>query len=124
MDCKLIGVNWAVVNLEVGKIHPPFRFEGCKLDHSTFIGLQLTEIQIKDCSAIDVDFREANLSKADLSGTDFSDSLFLDTDLSGADLRTARNYHIPPKQNQLRRAKFTLPEALALLYALEIELGD
>ena len=75
-----------------------------------------------DCSAVEVDFREADLSRADFSGTDLSNSLFSKTDLSGADFSQARNYHLDPGQNKLKGAKFSLPEAMSLLYAMEIDL--
>jgi uncharacterized protein YjbI with pentapeptide repeats len=74
--------------------------------------------------ALDVDFREADLSQADFAGTDLSDSMFVNTDLTEADLSRARNYHIDPSQNVLRQARFSLPEAMSLLYSLDIVLAD
>jgi uncharacterized protein YjbI with pentapeptide repeats len=94
------------------------------LNHSTFLSLPLDGIRILDCQSQDVDYREASLVGADLRGSDFSDSFFIHTDLTRADLRRASNYHISPKTNELRGAKFTLPEAMALLYAMEIEVED
>ena len=55
--------------------------------------------------------------------TDLSESLFGETDLTGADFREVRNYRIDPRRNTLAGARFSLPEALALLYALDIEIG-
>jgi len=86
--------------------------------------LKLRRIQIQDCVAVDVDFREADLSQADFSGTDLSDSLFLVTDLTQADLSRARNYRIDPSQNVVKKAKFSLPEAMSLLYGLDIVLVE
>ena len=77
-----------------------------------------------NCSAIDVDFRESDLSKADFTGTDLSDSLFLGTDLTEANFRRARNYHIDPGKNNITGAKFSLPEAMSLLYSMDIDLED
>jgi fluoroquinolone resistance protein len=42
--------------------------------------------------------------------------------LSGADLSQARNYMIDPGLNELKKAKFSLPEAMALLYNMDITL--
>ena len=39
-----------------------------------------------------------------------------------ADLSAARNCQISPTQNTVTKAKFSLPEALALLYSMDIEL--
>jgi uncharacterized protein YjbI with pentapeptide repeats len=121
-DSKLIGVNWTRANWEPIQIGDPLRFERCLMDHSSFIGMRLQGVQIRNCRARDVDFREADLSKSNLSGTDLADSLFFHTDLTSADLRTARNYTINPAENVLHGAKFSLPEAMALLYSLDIEL--
>jgi uncharacterized protein YjbI with pentapeptide repeats len=94
------------------------------ISHSTFIGLCLRGIQIIDCVAVDVDFRETDLSQADFAGTDLAQSLFSDTHLTEADLSRARNYHIDPAQNVLRQARFSLPEAMSLLYSMDIVLED
>lgn len=122
---KLVGVDWAQADWSSPRIGGGLVFESCNLNHSTFIGLSLPGVRILGCSAKNVDFREADLSGAVFNGTDLSDSLFLNTDLSGADLRQARNYAISPLNNVLKSARFSLPEALSLLYNLEINLtGD
>jgi uncharacterized protein YjbI with pentapeptide repeats len=99
-------------------------FSDCAISHSTFIGLNLAGIHIKNCVAFEVDFREADLSRADFTGTDLSGSIFLSTNLREADLRHARNYTIDPGKNEVITTKFSLPEAMSLLYAMDIELDD
>ncbi len=42
----------------------------------------------------------------------------------GADFRGARNYAIAADLNTLKQAKFSLPEAVALLHGLDIILED
>ena len=49
-------------------------------------------------------------------------SLFGNTKLVEADLSRARNYQIDPGNNNLKAAKFSLPEAMALLYSMDIEI--
>jgi uncharacterized protein YjbI with pentapeptide repeats len=123
-DSKILGVNWTLANWSAPRLGEPMVFSRCAISHSTFIGLHLQGIQIKDCVAANVDFREADLSQADFSGTDLSDSLFGNTNLEEADLSGARDYHIDPGKNTLRGARFSLPEALALLYHMDIVLVD
>jgi fluoroquinolone resistance protein len=123
-DSKVIGINWTRADWSATRLQRPIGFFKCSISHSTFIGLSLRQIQIKDCVAMDVDFREADLSRADLTGTELSDSLFSNTNLTEADLSGAHNYHIDPKQNTLKQAKFSLPEAISLLYSLGIILVD
>ena len=84
----------------------------------------MTGIEIRDCVAMDVDFREADLSHSDFGGTDLSESLFRHTDLTEADLSRARNYHIDPSENVLRQARFSLPEAMSLLHSMDIVLVE
>ena len=72
---------------------------------------------------LDVDFREADLSKADFSGTDLTGAQFGRTNLTGANLESARNYRIVPAENTLKGARFSLPEAMSLLSGLDIEIS-
>ena len=123
-DSKVMGVNWAQADWPTSGLGKPLEFLRSVISHSTFIGLSLKDLKIKDCVAIDVDFREADLSQADFAGTDLSKSLFKDTNLTEADLSQARNYDIDPGQNILQGAKFSLPEAMSLLYSMEIILID
>lgn len=44
--------------------------------------------------------------------------------LTKADLRQAKNYSIRPDSNKIKKAKFSLPEAMLLLYGLDIELEE
>jgi fluoroquinolone resistance protein len=120
-DSKTVGVSWSDAKWS-GKIQEPLAFVRCVVSHASFNSLQLMALKLCDCLAVDVDFRDANLSGADFTGTDLSESLFSNTNLCGADFSKARNYSINPGRNILTRAKFSLPEALALLYSLEIVL--
>lgn len=123
-DSKLIGVNWTQADWPATRFRDPIAFFRCVISHSTFIGLSLKEIQIKDCVAADVDFREADLFRAGFTGTDLSGTLFSSTNLTEADLSCARNYDIDPGQNVLKQAKFSLPEAMSLLHSMDIVLTE
>jgi fluoroquinolone resistance protein len=123
-DSKVIGVNWAQADWSAIRLGELIGFYRSVISHSTFIGLYLRGIEVRECVARDVDFRETDLSQADFGGTDLSESLFINTNLSKADLSKARNYHIAPGQNELRGTKFSLPEAMSLLYNLDIVLVE
>ena len=123
-DSKIVGVNWAQADWSAVKLGQPLGFYRCTISHCTFIGLNLRGMEVKECVAKDVDLREADLSKADFAGTDLSESLFINTNLSEADLSKARDYHIAPGQNELKGTKFSLPEAMSLLYNLDIVLVE
>lgn len=121
---KVMGVNWAQADWTYPGLGPPPEFFNSLINYSTFIGLNLVSMRVINCTASEVDFREADLSRADFSGTDLSKSLFKGTNLTAADLSRARNYHIDPGQNVLKGARFSMPEALSLLYSMDIDLTD
>jgi uncharacterized protein YjbI with pentapeptide repeats len=74
------------------------------------------------CEVHNSDFEKANLSKAILTSSDFLNSTFSNTNLSLADLTDAKNYRIDPNNNNIRKAKFSLPEAITLLDSWNIEI--
>ena len=121
---QLIGINWTETAWEKGVFLKPVDFINCALNHSSFLGLNLKKVSLVRCTAQDVDFAEANLSACDCSYTDFRESRFLHTDLSEANFTGAQNYAISPAQNILKKTKFSLPEAMALLYGLDIVLSE
>ena len=121
-NSKVIGINWAQAHWSDKALWDPIEFKKCSLSHSTFLGVDLNGIKMLRCEAINVDFRETDLTQADFSFTDLRDSLFLNANLSRADFRYARNYTIDPSQNTLKGAKFSLPEAMSLLYSMNIEI--
>lgn len=123
-DTKLVGIDWTQAAWTGLKLQEPLRFDACVLSHSTFIGMKIADLKMTDCISTDVDFREADLTGIDFSGTDLSQSLFHHTNLEGADFRRARNYTIQPEVNRLTKAKFSMPEALSLLYSMDIVLDS
>jgi len=99
-------------------------FTGCVLNYASFFGLRMKKRKLVGCAALEVDFAEADFTDADCTGTDFQRSRFLHTNLTRADFTGARNYSISPLLNQIKQAKFSLPEAMSLLYNLEITLVE
>jgi fluoroquinolone resistance protein len=121
-NSKVLGVNWTEASWPKIKLNCPIQFLKCTINQSTLFGLNLREVNIKECIAKDVDFREADLTQADLRYTDFNDSLFMGTNLTGADLSHSKNYVINITLNRVKKTKFSLPEAMSLLYCLDIDL--
>ncbi|NIV28864.1 MAG: pentapeptide repeat-containing protein [Anaerolineae bacterium] len=124
IDSQVIGVNWTEASWPAVGLFHAIGFERCALSHSTFIGLGLRRVEMVDCLAHNADFAEADLSQANCTGTDFEGSRFLHTDLTEADFTRATNYAIAPNLNVLRKTRFALPEAMALLYGLDIILAE
>jgi fluoroquinolone resistance protein len=123
-NCQLIGINWMETSLAKKNFLKTVDFLKCVLNYSTFTGLHLGKIQMTDCIAHSVDFTDADLSLADCSRTDFSESRFHNTNLSETNLTDATNYSISVIDNNVKKAIFSLPEAMSLLYSLDIVLTD
>ncbi len=123
-NCQLIGINWMETSLAKKNFLKTVDFLKCVLNYSTFTGLHLSKIQMIDCIAHSVDFTDADLSQADCSRTDFSESRFHNTNLSETNFTDATNYSISVIDNNVKKAKFSLPEAMSLLYSLDIVLSD
>ena len=68
----------------------------------------------------EVDFYEANLKKAYFNNSVLTQTIFNKANLTDADFRGARDYFINLRETNIKKAKFSMPEALALLYSLEI----
>ncbi len=121
-ECKMTGIDWTKAVYSDIMLDSPFTFLNSVLDYSSFYGLKLQELVMKECRVRDADFRESDLTLSDLRETDFTDSLFRNTNLSGADLTLAENYSIDIYMNTIKGAKFSRYEALSLLESLDITL--
>ncbi len=121
---QVIGVNWAEGAWNTVGLPSDLHFAECALNHSVFMGLTLGGLVMRDCVARHVEFSEADLTGVDLRGTDFTGTRFLNTNLTRADLTRATNYTIDAAANTLKGAKFSLPEAMSLLYSLDIEIVE
>lgn len=123
-ECKLIGVDWTRAFWSKITLCSPIKFYKCIINDSSFLGLCLEEIEIEECKAHDVDFREGDFSNSNFSYTDFSNALFNKTNLTGVNFVEANNYNIDVYANDISKAKFTRYEAVRLLDSLGIELLD
>lgn len=124
IECKLIGVDFTKAHWRGLNLDSPFKFQDCLLNSASFFGLKQGKLELKNCRAHDVDFRDCNLEEANLQGTDFSTSLFHHTQLKKANFVGAVNFDINLKTNTLTEATFSKFEALQLLESLEINLVD
>ncbi len=67
-------------------------------------------------------FADTCLIEADFKNTDLSLTTFHNCDLSKANFSGSKNYTIDIRANKVKKAKFSLPEAIALLLGFEIEI--
>lgn len=123
-QCKVIGVNWTKALWPNFELSTSMKFQQCIINDSSFFALNLQELQIIECKAHDVDFREGDFTQANFSHSDFSYSQFMHTNLCQVDFTQASNYQIDITCNEVKGAKFSRFEALNLLTSLGIELVD
>lgn len=126
VKCKMVGVDftaadWPEVPLKKRR-DCSLKFEGCALNYSIFISMNLLAVHFDGCSLKEVGFEGADMRGASFVGCDLQGALFADTNLSKADFSEAKNYSIDVRRNNVSRAIFAQPEALSLLYALDITL--
>lgn len=124
--CRMMGINWCQASWNTQSLLTKKRidFDNCLLDHSLFIGLDLSETNFLNCKARQVDFEGANLEGADFSDTDLEGARFINCDLSLANFIRAINYAVDAGQNKLHETRFSLPEAISLLHSLDIILEE
>ncbi|MBY0414609.1 MAG: pentapeptide repeat-containing protein [Bdellovibrionales bacterium] len=113
---KLIGINWAEAS---ALVNPSFK--DCALDYGVFQGMNLKGATFFDCNMTEVDFYGANLEKAILCGSRLLGATFNSSNLYGTDFRGALDYSVNIRETKIAKAKFSMPEAISLLSALEIE---
>ncbi len=117
LTSQVIGFDWtraeAIEDLE---------FTNCKINYSNFKLLKLPRLKLINCEAHEVDFINTDLTEGVFTNTDFENSRFFKADLTEADFRGAKNYTIDARNTVLKKTKFSLPEALALLDGLDIVL--
>lgn len=122
-ESKLIGINWTQARWSQLKLPSTIKFYKSNISHSSFYNLDLPETIIEQCKAHDVDFRECDLTSEIFTETDFEQSLFMHTNLFASDFTEAINYIINPLENNIKKAKFSLPDAMNLLIAFEIDIN-
>ncbi|HAS88705.1 MAG TPA: hypothetical protein DCS48_05295 [Desulfovibrio sp.] len=116
-DSKLLGINW-------GNLGPVIvaRFTNCLMDRCAFCCQNLLKVKFSSCSFREAAFSDCKLARVKFDDCDFAGCQFHRTDLSYADFTLSRNYFMNAETNKLKKAKFSLPEAVSLLANLGIEL--
>ncbi|ODS23822.1 hypothetical protein AB835_06675 [Candidatus Endobugula sertula] len=118
--CKIQGVDWTRAEWGNTVIRLPLAFIGCLLNHSTFFGLDLRNTDYSQSVLRNVDFREAVLNGSNFYNTDLEESLFHGTEIEKCNFKNAKNYVINIMANRVKNSTFSLPEAMILLYHMDI----
>lgn len=127
--CDMIGVDWTVAcwllsSSKRQKQSFPIQFKDCRLNHSIFIGLNLANVVFNACVMKEVFFEDAFMIGARFDDCVLEGSVFKNTILREADFSSAKNYDINVRANDVSKAKFSLPEAMSLIYSLDIDVVE
>lgn len=117
--CKLSGVNFGKARDFLFEAH----FEGCILDNAIFYRKKNRKARFTDCSMIETDLTEADLTDVKFINCNLHRAFFGQTILKGADLRTSYNFNIDPDENVIKKAQFSLHGLPGLLgkYDIKVE---
>lgn len=118
--CRLTGNDFSVLNQ--GTLGVLLRFNDCDLGFCSFRKMDLTSCTFEACLCHESEFTRCELGGVSFARSDLARCVFNACDLTGADLRGARNYLFSPVSNRVRGMKVELPEAQGLLTALGVEL--
>ena len=119
-SCKILGVSF----IRLSPFLLNWEFRDSRLELCNFSGLAMSQSKfiaaaIRECDFIDTDLRGVCFEDCDLQGSKFHHA-----NLEKADFTQAHNYFIDPTANQLKHARFSCPEVLALLAGFGIEIKD
>ena len=117
-ECKAIGIDWT----KSSAFSLSLAFNKSVLDYSLFHRLEIADLQITDCRMREADFEDALIAKAHFEGSELMGTKFWHTDLRGANFAGAKGYAIDPRENKIKGATFSLPDALVLLELLEVKI--
>lgn len=115
-DVRFVGCK--IVGAEFFKCEKTFfspKFENCLLHYCNFSELNMKKISFGGSKLKECHFTNTNLISADFGEVDLSGTVFHNCDLSMADFASAVRYDIDPQTNKIKKAKFSLPEAVGLL---------
>ncbi|WP_177761962.1 pentapeptide repeat-containing protein [Flavobacterium sp. I3-2] len=111
IDCKMLGVRFDTCN--------PFLFEAifenCYLNLASFYKMKIRKAVFKNCNLVETDFTEAHLMESDFSESNLFRAIFKQTNLVKANFNSAKDYTIDPDNNDIKKAKFSIPGVFGLL---------
>lgn len=120
IDSKIVGGEFFKCDPRFFSVH----FKNCILQYCNFSDLNMKNAKILESKLMECYFTNTCLAAAEFSKTDLAGTVFHNCDLSKADFSSTRNYAIDPQVNVIKKAKFSLPEAITLLQIFDIHLVD
>jgi fluoroquinolone resistance protein len=116
VDCKIVGAEF----FKCDRAFFSVSFKKCLLSYCNFSDLNMKNTHFDGSKIQQAHFTNTVLSGADFADTDLSGTIFHNCDLCKADFSSAVRYNIDPQTNKIKKARFSLPEAVGLLQGFDI----
>lgn len=116
--CKLTGADFSKSNDFLFEVS----FTNCILDNAIFYKKKNKGAKFNDCSLIETDFTEADLTEVQFNNCNLHRAFFNHTVLKNADFRTSYNFIIDPDINNLKKARFSVQGLPGLLARYDIRI--
>lgn len=110
-DCKLSGADFSKSQDFLFAVN----FESCILDNAIFYKKKNKGAKFLDCSMVETDFTEADLTDVIFDNCNLNRAFFDHTILKNAELSTSYNFIIDPDNNEVKKAKFSVQGLPGLL---------
>ena len=115
-DCKLTGADFSKSRDFLFEVN----FNNCILDNAIFYKKKNKGAKFTDCSMVETDFTEADLTDTQFINCNLNRAFFNRTILKNADLRTSYNFIIDPDINNVKKARFSVHGLAGLLAKYDI----
>ncbi len=116
-DCKLSGADFSKCRDFLFGVN----FENCLLDNAVFYKKKNKGARFADCSMVETDFTEADLTDTRFDNCNLNRAFFDKTVLRNVDLSTSYNFIIDPDNNDIKKAKFSVHGLQGLLAKYDIK---
>jgi|GEM_PF-5105341 len=116
-NCKMIGLHFE----ELSSFGLQFELNNCRIDHSSFYGLDLRNCRFSNCRAHSCDFSAANMQGLNLKNCDWLGANFENTQLQKTSWEASINLRLKPEEHQLKGASFEESQLSGLLSHLQIK---
>jgi uncharacterized protein YjbI with pentapeptide repeats len=117
-DCKLSGADFSKSQDFLFEVS----FDNCILDNAIFYKKKNKGAKFTDCSMVETDFTEADLTDVQFNNCNLNRAFFERTNLKNADFRTSFNFIIDPDTNNLKKARFSVHGLPGLLAKYDIRI--
>ena len=121
-DCLFVGVNWSGLRLRAGRFFPADKAERCVWRVCSVMDFDMAKFDFSESRFEDCIFQQCGLSASNFTHSRFDGTVFSRCDLSRTDFRGAVGYTIDLSTNKLTKARFSFPEVVGLLSALDIKI--